>query len=313
MFFSVVIPTYNRADTLRMALEAFYKQSMDERDYEIIVVNDGGSDHTARVVSEFKKKHGNLCYVRQKNAGQGVARNRGIAMAKGKIIVLGQDDIIPTHDFLYEHQKFHYLHPEENAAVLGFTAWHPELKVNRYMRWVVNGSSILGRFGGHQFAYEKLHGRELADYNFFYTSNVSVKTSLFRKYPFDPDFGGYGWEDIELGYRLEKLAGMKLYYNSWAVAYHYHLMDENSLPARMEAVGRSARILQKKAPQLAKMPGPGKYLLLAMIGSWPVVLTLRAIKSLSGGRYHGLYYYALSKRHFLRGLRKSRKKLANLL
>lgn len=313
MFFSVVIPTYNRADSLRMVLEAYYGQSMDERDYEIIVVNDGGSDNTASVVAGFKKKHRNLRYLRQKNAGQGVARNRGIAMARGKIIVLGQDDIIPTSDFLYEHQKFHYLHPEENAAVLGFTAWHPGLKVNDYMRWVVNGSSILGRFGGQQFAYEKLHGRELADYNFFYTSNVSVKTSLFRKYPFDPDFGGYGWEDIELGYRLEKLAGMKLYYNSWAVAYHYHQMDEDSLPMRMEAVGRSARILHKKAPQLAKMPGPLKHFLLALIGSWPTIFTLRALKKLSGNRYHGLYYYALSKKYFLRGLRKSRKKLVHLL
>ena len=106
MFFSVVITTYNRADILRMTLSAFYNQSMDERDYEIIVVDDGSSDHTDKVVDEFKRKHKNLKLVRQKNAGQGVARNRGIAMARGKIIVLGQDDIVPTRDFLYEHQKF---------------------------------------------------------------------------------------------------------------------------------------------------------------------------------------------------------------
>lgn len=313
MFFSVVIPTYNRADILRKVLEAFYNQSMDERDYEIIIVNDGGSDHTARVVREFGSKHKNLSYLRQKNSGQGVARNRGISHAKGEVIVLGQDDIIPTHDFLYEHQKFHYLFPGENDAVLGFTAWHPELKINQYMKWVVNGSSILGRFGGQQFAYEKLHGKATADYNFFYTSNISVKTSLFKKFPFDPDFDGYGWEDIELGYRLQKKAGLKLHYNSWAVAYHYHEMDERSLPSRMEAVGRSSWILQKKAPELAKVPGLFKYLVLSLISSWPVVSTLKIIKTVSRDKYHGLYYYMLSKRYFLKGLKKGRKKLANLL
>lgn len=313
MFFSVVIPTYNRGDLLKKVLEAFYNQSMDERDYEIIVVNDGGTDNTAQVVNSFKKKHQNLSYVRQKNAGQGVARNNGIKRAKGEIIVLGQDDIFPTYDFLYEHQKYHYLFPNENDAVLGFTAWHPELKINQYMKWVVNGSSILGKFGGQQFAYEKLHGKTVADYNFFYTSNVSVKTSLFKKFPFDPDFGGYGWEDIELGYRLQKNAGLKLHYNSWAVAYHYHQMDEKSLPGRMEAVGRSAWIMQKKAPELAKVPGTIKYFILKLISSWPLIAMLKMLKGLSKGKYHGLYYYVLSKRYFLKGLRNGRKKLANLL
>lgn len=313
MFFSVVIPTFNRAETLRRVLEAFYKQSVDVRDYEIIVVNDGGSDNTARIVGEFKRRYKNIRYVRQKNSGQGVARNKGIALARGKVIVLGQDDIIPTHDFLYEHQKFHYLYPGENDAVLGFTAWHPELVMNDYMKWVVNGSSILGKFGGQQFAYEKLHGKSTADYNFFYTSNISVKTSLFKKFPFDPDFSGYGWEDIELGYRMYKEAGLKLHYNSWAVAYHFHQMDETSLPARMESVGRSAWIMQQKAPELAKVPGVFKFMALKMISSWPVVAVLRLVKSISRGKYHGLYYYALSKKYFLRGLKGGRKNLANLL
>lgn len=309
MFFSVVIPTYNRADTLKMVLEAFYEQSMEDIDYEIIVVNDGGTDHTAKVVSGFRKQHKNLRYLRQKNLGRGAARNKGIKAAKGDIILLGQDDIIPTHDFLYEHQKFHYLHPNDNEVVLGFTAWHPELKINNVMKWMVDGSSLLGRFGGHQFAYEKLKGKGVADFNFFYTSNISIKRKFLLQFPFDSDFGAYGWEDIELGYRMHKEAAMKLYYNSWAVAYHYHPMDEKSLPKQMIDIGTTAVIFDQKCPELSKVPGVWKSVILKIIGSWPVVVILRGFKWLSGHKYYNLYYYALSKRYFMKGLRRGRKKL----
>lgn len=310
MFFSIIIPTFNRAEILRKALTALYDQSIDQRDYELIVVNDGSTDDTVKVVKEFQKKHRNLTYVRQKNQGQGVARNTGLKLAKGKVILFGQDDIIPTRDFLFEHQKFHYLYPEENAAVLGFTAWHPELKVSNFMNWLVNGSAVFGKFGGHQFAYEKLYGKKMADYNFFYTSNISLKKSLLLKHGFDPAFSGYGWEDIELGYRLEKEAGLKLHYNSWAVAYHHHFMDEKSLPDRMKFIGQSAWIFHRKYPQLKKVPGFFKYMLLKLISAAPIIGIFSALKKISNNKYYNLYYYLLSKRYFLIGLAKGKKKYA---
>ncbi|MCC6643749.1 glycosyltransferase family 2 protein [Candidatus Peregrinibacteria bacterium] len=309
MFFSVVITTYNRADILRLTLDAFLHQSVDPVDYELIVVDDGSKDNTGKVVKTFQRKYKNIKYLKQKNQGQGVARNNGIKIARGEVLVLGQDDIVPTHDFLYEHQKFHYLYPEENAAVLGFTAWHPELKVNRYMDWMVNGSSILGMFGGHQFAYEKLHGKKLANFNFFYTSNISLKTSLLKKFPFDASFSSYGWEDIELGYRLEKEAKLKLYYNSWAVAYHHHYMDERSLPGRMEEIGKNIWIFDKKYPELKKVPGPLKKTILKFISFAPFIWFLAAIKKLSKGSICNLYYYLLSKRYFLKGMDEGKKLL----
>jgi glycosyltransferase involved in cell wall biosynthesis len=313
MFFSVVITTYNRAEILQKTLEAFYNQSVKEVDYEVIVVNDGGTDETARVVSQFKKKHRNLIYIRQKNQGQGVARNTGIKKARGEVIILGQDDIIPTHDFLYEHQKFHYMHPAENEAVLGFTAWHPELKVTPFMNWLVNGSSIFGKFGGHQFAYEKLKGKKLANFNFFYTSNISLKRSLLKRFSFDPVFSSYGWEDIELGYRLEKQAKLKLYYNSWAVGYHYHYMDEKSLPGKMEAIGKSAWIIHKKYPELGKVPGRTKYLIFKILTWAPNIWLLGLLKTYSGKKICSFYYYVLSKKFFLKGLKKGKKKYSKLV
>ncbi len=310
MFFSVIIPTYNRADILKECLEALYNQSVSKQDYEVIVVNDGGKDNTNAVVATFIKKYKNFIYIKQKNSGQGVARNTALKEARGEVIVLIGDDIIPTHDFLYEHQKFHYLYPEENSAVLGFTAWHPKLKINSFMEWMVNGSSVLGLFGGHQFAYEKLHGKKLADYNFFYTSNISLKKSLLYKYRFDPAFSGYGWEDIELGYRLQKEADLKIYYNSWAVGYHHHYMEESSLPKRMEAVGSASWVIHNKYPALKKVPDSRKLYILKIISWTPFIWLLKIIKDLSGGKIYNFYYYILSKKYFIKGLEKGRKKYA---
>ena len=303
MFFSVVIPTYNRADILEKCLEALFKQSIDSRDFEIIVVSDGSTDNTDELIKTLQKSHSNLRYLKQVNQGQGIARNNAIKLAKGEITVLIGDDIIPSYDFLFEHQKFHYMHEAENEAVLGFTAWHPALKINSFMEWVVNGSVILGKFGGHQFAYEKLKNKDRADYNFFYTSNISLKTSLLKKYPFDPIFSGYGWEDIELGYRLTQKENLKLYYNSWAIAYHDHYLEENSLKKRMESIGKSAWIFNRKYPQLKKVPRFMKWLILRLISLWPVIIILDLVKILSGNRFYSLYYYCLSKRYFLKGLK----------
>lgn len=312
MFFSVVIPTYNRAEILQMTLAALYQQSVQLQDYEVIVVSDGSTDKTSKVVAVFSKKYKNFHFIKQKNQGQGVARNTGIKKAKGDVVVMIGDDIIPTHDFLYEHQKFHYLYPEENSAVLGFTAWHPGLKINNFMKWMVDGSSVMGRFGGHQFAYEKLQGKKLANHNFFYTSNISIKRKLLLKFPFDPAFSSYGWEDVELGYRMEQEAGLKLYYNSWAVGYHHHQMDERSLPGRMEAIGKSAWIIDRKYPELGKVPKSFKLLVLKMISWGPWIWLLSLIKQASNNKRFNLYYYLLSKRHFLIGLKKGKKQFSKL-
>lgn len=306
MFFSVVIPTYNRSQILLECIEALYKQSVSIKDYEVIIVDDGSTDNTATVVKNLRKFHPNLYYHFQKNQGQGVARNNAIKKAKGKVIVLIGDDIIATHDFLFEHQKLHYAHPEENSAVLGFTAWHPKLQINSFMRWMTDGSTVLGKFGGHQFAYEKLQGKEQADFNFFYTSNISLKRSLLNKFSFDQSFSGYGWEDIELGYRLSKEANLKIYYNASAIAYHDHFMTEDSLKGRMIAIGKSAWTIHRKYPELKKVPSAFKSFCFGILGNGLTLRILEMLNYFTKNKFLNFYYYALSKKYFLAGLKQGR-------
>lgn len=304
MQISVVIPSYNRSRILKDCLTALTKQDLPAKNFEVIVVDDGSKDDTKKIAKKFTEKHKNLRYFYQKNQGQGIARNNGVSKAKGTIIVLIGDDIIVREDFLTQHLRLHLRHSDEHEAVLGLTLWHPRLKPTPFMEWLTNGSTVLGRFGGHQFAYEKLQGKKEADYNFFYTSNISLKRSLLEKFPFDPEFSGYGWEDIELGYRLHKKVGLKLYYNPKAVGYHDHMMTEDSLPGRMRSIGASAWVLHRKYPELKKVPPWYKRFIFWLLSNPLSLAVLSFVRNLTQGHCTNLYYYALSKKYFLEGLHK---------
>lgn len=302
MLISVIVTTYNRAAILKEALTALESQSMSRDKYEIIVVDDGSTDQTKEIMKGVNEFYPNITYLKQKNSGQGIARNFGVTKAKGEIVILTQDDIIVGSDFLEQHLKIHLRHPSENIAVLGFTTWDPRLPISPVMRWMTNGSSIFGKFGGHQFAYEKLKGKEEADYNFFYTSNISLKKVLMQKYPFDPSFSGYGWEDIELGYRLHKRVGLKVIYNSAAIAYHYHLMSETDMKNRMYSIGESAWVIDRKYPELKKIPSGLKMVILQILSSGIVLFVLKLTRNMTQGFLADLYYYSLSKKYFLMGI-----------
>ena len=86
---SVIIPTYNRAQTLLKALATVAQQTF--ADYEIIIVDDGGTDDTEdRVKDRYGER---IAYIKkQQNAGLSAARNTGIREARGTYIALLDDD-----------------------------------------------------------------------------------------------------------------------------------------------------------------------------------------------------------------------------
>lgn len=296
MRFSIVIPTYNRSEKLKECLLTLFKQEYAKSEYEIIVVDDGSQDATLQVLKTIKKQSPvPLSFFNQPNSGQGTARNKGIATAHGELILLLGDDIVALPSLLAEHDRVHKAHPEENAAVLGFITWHPKLTITPLMRFMERGGAIFGKFGGHQFAFDLLEGKSVADYRFFYTSNISLKRSLLMRFQFDPWFSSYGWEDIELGYRLTKKASLVLYYEPDAIAYHDHPMTNEQFANRMRAIGRSSHIIHQKYPELKQMPSPRKKRIFKIL-SHPMMI--RFLKSVS----ENFYFYALSKKYFLEGI-----------
>lgn len=85
---SVIIPTYNRATFIPDAIESVLGQTY--KHLELIIVDDGSTDETQAVLSHYGDK---VRVLRQQNAGPAIARNRGIAVARGDIIAfLDSDD-----------------------------------------------------------------------------------------------------------------------------------------------------------------------------------------------------------------------------
>jgi glycosyltransferase involved in cell wall biosynthesis len=95
-FISIVIPTFNRAKQVRLALDSVLAQTY--RNFEVIVVDDGSTDDTKDVVASIVKNQAmggvRVRYIGQLNQGQSVARNRGAEEAKGEwIAFLDSDDL----------------------------------------------------------------------------------------------------------------------------------------------------------------------------------------------------------------------------
>ena len=242
MKLSVIIPTHNRAEILKICLEKLIAQQ--GVDFEVIVVDDGSTDNTEEVARQF-----DVQYIKQPASHQAVARNRGVREAKGEIVVFIGDDIFVEPGFLRMHHDLHAEYPDENVVVLGHTTWDPDIKINSYMRFLEDS--------GWQFGYKFLNPGMIGKaepYKFFYTSNISLKKSFFERECFNEDFRFYGWEDIELGYRLWKKHDMQIYYEPQVIAFHHHEIQPSELPKKMQNIGKSAIHFQRLQPDIQIIP-----------------------------------------------------------
>lgn len=250
MKISVIIPTFNRAEILRRNLNLLAVQTFT--DFEVIVVDDGSSDATPRLLKEFQNKVDfPLQFSSQKNSGQAAARNRALAQASGEIILFLGDDMLPQNNLLEIHANFHQKFPAPNFACLGLVRWHPELRVTRFMRWLEKS--------GVQFKFSDLAQNTETDFWRFYTANLSLKRVFLGAEKFSEQFSGWGFEDAELGFRLAQ-KGLKLLFEPEAVVEHFHAISADSLAARQFAAGQNLVVFQKLHPEIALLPAGPKLL-----------------------------------------------------
>ncbi len=235
---SVIISTYNRREILLKTLAAYQAQSARSEILEVLVLDDESTDGTPAAMSEFSA-HGQLPvrYFRLPHRGQAATRNLGIREAKGKLILFGDDDILPGPNLVAEHLAWHTKYPQAGVGILGLVEWSPEVKPTPFMDWFAEEGL---------FEYGRLKAGEEVGFGCFYSCNLSLKTDFLRANGlFDEDFKSYGFEDAELGYRLEK-KGLKLLYNPRAVGYHYKFVSFRDACRRAKAVAAARRLLEKK-------------------------------------------------------------------
>jgi glycosyltransferase involved in cell wall biosynthesis len=227
---SVVIPTFNRAELLRFSLESLVHQSLPNDQFEVIVIDDGSNDSTQKVCKEMSQRLA-LRYFRLEHCGISAAKNLGVFVSKGPLLLFFDDDDIADKNLLAEHVKTHGEYPEETTAVLGYTGWAPSLKVSEVMHYVTDMGHFL-------FSYGNLtHGQSL-DFTYFWGGRSSCKRSFLARHGVFRQQFKFGSEDIELGYRLSKF-GLKVIFNRNAVQYMNRPINYEEFCRRCEKQGTS--------------------------------------------------------------------------
>jgi GT2 family glycosyltransferase len=218
---SAIVATYNAPDLLRKTLISLRDQRLDPDLYEVIVIDDGSTDHTRDMLEAFCAPLGHFRWYTQPNQGPAAARNAGIRQARGTYIAITDHDCIADPDWLLAiHTIF-----ENNPDVLGIegeTVSLPE-QITPFTHQVVN------RTGG-----------------MYATCNIAYRKSVLDQlHGFDEDFP-YGHEDTELSLRVRSLGRIR--FSPEARILHPPIPISFKKLVKQSAHWRNEFILYKKQP-----------------------------------------------------------------
>lgn len=240
---SVVIPTYRRPQLLEQCLASLRQQKRSAADFEVIVVDDASGPETVAVLEQAAGLATNLRWVSQPhNRGPAAARNRGVELAEGELLLFMDDDIVASPALVESHIALHAEKPD-TYGVVGLVEWLPALHVTPFMRWV---EAFPLQFGFATMT-EGLQGDPTGA---FYTCNLSMKRSLFRAAGgFDERFPFAAYEDTELAIRLIK-QGFELDYRRAPLAWNSRPMTLDEFCGRMSKVAQSALVFREAYPEV---------------------------------------------------------------
>ncbi len=229
---SAVMATYNRQELLPALLDAWRKTAACSKyKFEIIMADDGSDDNTLEILKKVDDLP--LTVVECKHQGVSRTRSAATARARGEKILFMGDDMYPNPELINQHyEKLVELGPYR--AVLGNALWHKDIPRNYLMKHILD-------IGNEQFEYSRIEPYSLSECHHFYTCNISVDAELLNTEPyyFDSRVDKWGFEDIELGWRLSR-KGLKIYYYPEAYVEHYHVYDRiDRFYTRQEVTGES--------------------------------------------------------------------------
>ena len=188
LFFSVIIPSYNRADFIRRTLQSVFNQHY--KNFEVIVVDDGSTDNTEEIIAGFN--FNNLRYFKTENQERGAARNTGIDHARGDYVTFLDSD-----DLLYSQ---YLLQANESLKRLNYPVFfHQAYEIKKLDGTVLERQNHL--------APDDM--KKLAKGNPLSCIGVFIKREVTDRYRFNPDRNLSGSEDWELWLRLAANYGFK--------------------------------------------------------------------------------------------------------
>ncbi|HLJ99347.1 MAG TPA: glycosyltransferase, partial [Streptosporangiaceae bacterium] len=213
---SVVIPTYNRQDSLRNTLETMTEQDIDAREFEVIVADDGSSDRSAEVALSFAGRlRLKYCFHEDEGFRVAAARNAGARLAAAPLLIFLDSGALAGPGLVRAHLDAH-TGSVERRAVIGYSYGYNAFREEQWMRdWPgsLKPAEIFRKCHDHPLftdIREQDFIRGGSDpmkwpipWLYFFTGNCSVPTTDFWAVGgFDEMFRSWGAEDVELGYRL---------------------------------------------------------------------------------------------------------------
>jgi GT2 family glycosyltransferase len=236
---SVVIATFNRKHSLAECLRTLVDQDFPVEQFEIIVVIDGSNDGTAEMLRSqpFRPK---LTIFEQNNSGQAGARNAGVDLSGGDIILFLDDDMQCERNLLSAHWEAH----KANASAV----------VCGEIRPVLSSSPTPAEVSLHEdlsryYAVLKERGHPVWPENAWIGPNCSMPRHVFAANGgFDEASFPRRWEDVDFGIRLWK-AGTLFRYAPDAVVSHRFIKSVRQSSVDAQEDGASIVRLSRKHPE----------------------------------------------------------------
>lgn len=234
---SVVIPTHQRREPLRRALDALTWQTAPAESFEVVVSIDGSTDGTGEMLTGFAAPFA-LRVAEGPQRNRAAARNAALELVRGEVVIVLDDDMEVTPEFVERHRRHHP--PGSRVCVLGAVPVRLTGDSPRAARYVA------AKFEAHLAAIER-PGHVFMPRD-FYSGNASLRTEVLAEVGgFDAAFSVYGNEDVELWLRLRN-AGVALRYDPHALAHQEYGKDLRGLARDTFEKGRTTVALARAHP-----------------------------------------------------------------
>jgi glycosyltransferase involved in cell wall biosynthesis len=238
----VIIPTYNVARVIPQTLAALWPQTVPAGwSVRVVLADDGSTDDTRQVIKKnLATAAWPTLFLPGEHAGPAVTRNRALSVATGELVLFLGADILLRPNALATHLQWHTDHPQAEVGAVGMIRWDPRLRPTSLMEWMMHG--------GPQNNFDDLLGRLWAEpAQAFYGAQASLKRSFLGSDRFATTFQGYGWEDLELGRRLQQ-RGLRLRVLHTALGLHHHFYSVSQIAHRQQQAGRGLVHYQRLYP-----------------------------------------------------------------
>ncbi|MFM9995469.1 MAG: glycosyltransferase family 2 protein [Phycisphaerales bacterium] len=264
MIVSVIIPTYARAAKLAACVRALARQTFDPRRFEVLVSVDGPDAGEAAAVRDAAGGTIDATVLAGPRQGPAAARNRAIARARGSLLLLLNDDVIPAPDLIARHAETHESLAAEAvrtgrdgairpAMILGSAPWVVHRPDRLFDRLIRETSMV--------FFYDRMGGAEGAsvapnrDWGFrhAWTLNLSVPTAVVREVGgFSESLPSACYEDLEWAWRVRERFGSPVLYRPAARVEHDHRYEPAAYLERERTLGADAFRLAAASPACAR-------------------------------------------------------------